>query len=100
MQGSQAYNLQKEREEGRAASEPKPSGSGQGSGRGLARVRGRDPSFPADKERDIPTPFQALAAEQAWKGAWHKEPPPSSPLGHGHRILYRGRPAGPLSLSL
>ena len=53
MQGSQAYNLQKEREEGRAASEPEPSGRGQGSGRGLARAQGRDPSFPADREREI-----------------------------------------------
>lgn len=60
MQGSQAYNLQEERQEGREQSQSlRPWGGDGGHGYGLARKQGRGPSFPVDRGKNIPNPVHA-----------------------------------------
>lgn len=58
MQGSPAYNLREEREEGRTESEPEPV-EGQRERQRPGWGMGKGPSFPAERETGIPPPLVA-----------------------------------------
>lgn len=59
---------------------------GGGSGLAPARLGGRRPSFPEERERGGPVAFQAQQqSKPGRKGAWHKEP--SLPWGRGAQSL-------------
>ena len=67
MQGSQAYNLREEREEGEPCQNLCPRGGAGAAAEAWSGRGDRGPSFPAVREEDIPTPFQALGWEPGTK---------------------------------